>query len=165
MWLEAKLLLTIIANIMIAIVLTQIILLNMLLGTLLLFAIGLIIMGDMIIGYQIKHNHLDVLMDPNRPDQETCILCDFSGHIDFIRTIKGPLGKREFIKYKKEASIINNGDYPIRLINGNHGFIGHENYDQNVNLNKAEALDQLEGDDIKEIVNNLELVENKVDKL
>ena len=162
MWLEAKLLLSIIAFVFIAIVLGNIILLNFMLGFLLLMGIGLMVMGDMLIGYQIKHNHVDILIDPCPPDQEVCVLFDFSGNLDFIRAKKGPLGVRQFVKYKKEASIINNGDYQVRCINGNRGFVGHESYDKNVNLYKAEALDKLEGDNIEEIMDNLPM-ENRVE--
>lgn len=165
MWLEAKILLSIISMIFLAIVISQILFLNMLLGMLLFFTFGLIIMGDILIGYQIKHNHVDVLIDPLPAHQELCVLFDFSGNLDFIRTTKAPEGKREFVKYRKEASIINNGDYQIKTINGNRGFVGHESYDQSVNLYKAEALDKLPGDDIKEIVNNIDLVDAKVDQL
>lgn len=157
MWIEVKIMLSIIAMIFIAIVLSQILFLNMLYGFLLFVSIGMIVFGDILIGYQIKHNHLDVLMDPCPAGQEICILFDFSGNLDFQKVKKGPLGVRQFVKYKKEASIINNGDYQVRCINGNHGFIGHESYDKNVNLYKAEALDKLPGDNMEEIIDQLPL--------
>ena len=120
--------------------------------------------GDVIIGYQIKHNHLDVIIDPCPQNHEICVLFDFGGNIDFILTRKAPLGTRQFVKYKKEATIINDGKYQVRFTNGNHGFIGHESYDKNVDLYKAEALDKLEGDDIQEIVDNLETKTIKPDE-
>ena len=144
-----------IAVIFIAIVLSQIILLNMLLCFLLIVGIGLVFFSDIIIGYQISRNHLNVLMDPMPPGYELCVLFDFSGNLDFLKVKKGPLGTREFVKYKTEANIVNKGDYQIRCINGNHGFVGHEDYGENVNLLKVEALDKLPGDDIKEIVYNI----------
>ena len=157
---EAKTLLSAIGIIFIAIVLSQIILYDMLLGFLLVMSIGLVVFSDILIGYQINRNHVNVLMDPMPSGYELCVLFDFGGNIDFLKVKKGPLGTREFVKYKKEANIINNGDYQIRCINGNHGFIGHEDYSQNVNLFKAEALDKLPGDDIKEIVDKLPMVKN-----
>ena len=160
MWMEAKTLLSAIGIIFIAIVLSQIILYDMLLGFLLVMSIGLVVFSDILIGYQINRNHVNVLMDPMPSGYELCVLFDFGGNIDFLKVKKGPLGTREFVKYKKEANIINNGDYQIRCINGNHGFIGHEDYGQNVNLFKAEALDKLPGDDIKEIVDKLPMVKN-----
>ena len=77
--------------------------------------------------------------------------------IDFVVTRKRPLGKREFVYYSNlqrtmsEASVINDGSYPVRTINGNPGFVAHESYDMNVDLYKAKALEKCEGDDIKEI--------------
>lgn len=155
MWLEAKVLINGIGVIFIAIVMSQILFFNMLLGFLLIMSIGLVVFSDIIIGYAITHNHVNLLIDPMKPGHELCVLLDFSGNLDFIAARKGPLGTREFVKYRKEANVINDGTYQIRCINGNHGFIGHENYDRNVNLLKAEALDKLEGDDIKEIVEKL----------
>ena len=165
MWLEVKIMISIIAMVFIAIVLSQILFLNMLFGFLLFAAIAMIVFGDIIIGYQIKHNHLDVLIDPCPASQEICVLFDFGGHIDFIKTIKGPLGSRQFMRYKKEATIINDGKYQVRFINGNHGFVGHESYDKNVDLYKTEALDKLKGDNIEEIVDNLPMkkIANKED--
>lgn len=162
MWLEINALLGAVSIIFISIVLSQIILLNMMFGFLLIVGIFLIVFSNIIIGYQITRNHLNVLIDPVPPNHEVCVLFDFSGNIDFLVAKKAPLGKREFIKYKEEASVINNGDYQIRFINGNHGFIGHENYGQNVNLYKTEALGKMKGDDIKEIVDNLPLVHRDI---
>jgi len=155
MWLEAKILLSIVAMIFIAIVLSQLLFLNILYAFLLFAAIGLIVFSDMLIGYQIKHNHVDVLIDPCPAGSEICVLFDFSGNMDFLRTKKGPLGTRQFVRYKKEATIINDGKYQLRTINGNHGFVGHESYDKNVDLFKTEALDKLEGDNMEEIIDNL----------
>ena len=160
MWLEAKIVISIFVVACIAIVMTSFMLIPeyFLLTFLCIVAIGLTIFGDLLIGYQIKHNHVDVLMDPIPSNQEVCALFDFSGNLDFVRCKKGPLGVREFVKYKKEASIINTGDYQIKCINGNHGFIGHESYDKNVNMYKAEALDKLKGDTMDEIMDNLPVV-------
>ena len=155
MYLEMKMIFSSMACIMIAIVMILVIGSNTLLGFLLLMAIGLVIMGDMLIGIKITKNHLQPLLDPMKANEEICILFDFGGNVDFVKTIKGPLGTRQFVKYKKEASIINSGNYQIHLINGNHGFVGHESYDCNIDLKKAEALDKLKGDDIKEIYKDI----------
>lgn len=161
MWLEAKILLSIVAMVFIAVVLSQVLVFNMLFAFLLIVAIALIIFGDVLIGYQIKHNHLDVVMDPCPAGWELCVLFDFGGNIDFIRTKKGALGTRQFVRYKKEATIINDGRYQVRFINGNHGFVGHESYDKNVDLHKTEALDKLDGDNMEEIIDKLPLEEIK----
>lgn len=157
MWLEAKIMLSVISMIFTAVVLAAVLSSNILLGFLLFVVIGLIVFGDILIGYQIKHNHLDILMDPCPSNHEICVLFDFAGNIDFVKTKKAPLGTRQFMRYNKEATVINDGCYQVRFINGNHGFVGHESYDKNVDLYKAEALDKLPGDSINEIVDNLPL--------
>jgi hypothetical protein len=159
MWLELKILLSIFAMVFIAVILSQVLFFNAVFAFILIAAIVMIFMGDVLIGYQIKHNHLDVLMDACPPGEEICVLFDFSGNIDFLRTRKGPLGTRQFVRYKKETTIINDGKYQVRFINGNHGFVGHESYDKNVSLYTAEALDKCKGDTLEEIVDNLPLVD------
>lgn len=156
MWLELKIGIDIIAWILIAVVVSQILFLNVILSFLLLAGFFLTVFSDFLIGWIIKSSKVDILMDSNPSGYETCILCDFSGNVDFVQVKKGPQSKREFTKYGKEASIINRGRYPIRLPNGNFGFIGHEDLDLDVDLDECEALDKLPGDDIKEIVENLE---------
>jgi len=101
MWLELKILLSIFAMVFIAVVLSQVLVFNAVFAFILIAAIVMIFMGDVLIGYQIKHNHLDVLMDACPPGEEICVLFDFSGNIDFLRTRKGPLGTRQFVRYKK----------------------------------------------------------------
>jgi hypothetical protein len=156
MWLEVKILLSVVAMVFIAIVLSQLFFfVDITFSFLLLMSIGMIVVGDMMIGSRIKYNHLDVLMDPCPANQEICVLFDFSGNIDFIKTTKGPLGTRQFVRYRKEATIINDGRYQVRFINGNHGFVGHESYDKNVDLYKTEALDKLPGDSLEEIIDKL----------
>jgi len=151
MWLEAKAVFTLIAAVLMCAVMIWEMLVSPLIAILLMMALTFIILGDIMIGIKITNNHLQPLMDPNKPNEETCVYFDFAGNLDFIKTIKGSENTRKFVKYKQNATIINNGDYPIRTINGNRGFIGHENYDNNVNLEEAEALDKTDGEDIKEI--------------
>lgn len=155
MWLEIKTVLTIVSFVFIGIVISQLLFLNILLSFLLFMAMGIYFFGDMVIGYQISRNHLNVLIDPTRPGEEVCVLYDFGGHIDFVKTVKDALGKRNFRRYKKDAAIINTGSYPLRFINGNPGFVGHESYDKNVDLYEAEALDKQEEDDVKEMFNRI----------
>jgi len=161
MYLEMKALFSLIAMVFIGIVISQIILTNILLGFLLIVSIGMIFMGDLIIGHQITRNHLKPLIDPVPAGKELCILFTIGGMVDFVVTRKKPLGKREFIYYNyenramSEASVINDGSYPIRTINGNTGFVAHESYDMNVDLFQAKALEKCKGDDIKEIYNNI----------
>lgn len=157
-----------IAMIFIAIVLSQIIFLNMLLGFLLFASIALIVLGDMVISYQIKHNHLDKIMDPPPTNKELAILNTITGMIDFIWTTKKPQGKREFMYHGEEASFINNGDYPIHMINGTHGCIIHESHDENLNLFEAKAAEKIvqeyHTDDIKEVYIKTKKIEEMIDE-
>jgi len=155
MWLEAKSLLTVISVFFIGIVLVQIMFLNFLFAFLLLIGIFMMVFGDILIGWMITKNHLQPLMDPMKPNEELCILFDLSGNVDFVRTRKGPYGKREFVRYNRNASVVNSGSYQIKTLNGNRGFVGHESYDSNVNLKDVKALTKLPGEDIKEIYHSL----------
>jgi len=165
MWLEVKLVISIISWVFIAIVLSQIILLNFLLGFLLIVAIGLAVLSDMLIGYQIKHNHADKLIDPCPANKELGIMFTLTGLIDFLWVKKAPHGKREFVYNGQEASYINNGDYPIHSINGNYGSIVHESYDENLNMFEVKAAEKIaeehQSDDIKEIYERIKQLESK----
>lgn len=155
MWLEVQALLSSIAIIMISIVLFPILFENVLFGFFLIIAIGLVIFSNIIIGYQITRNRLKWLIDPLGTDEELCILFDHSGNVDFVRTKKGPCDTRQFTRYGKPATIVNTGSYQIRTHNGNKGFVGHEDYEMNVNPIECEALDKCYGDNTVEIYNNL----------
>lgn len=165
MWLEVKLVISIVGIIFISIVLSQIILLNFMLGFLLIMAIGLILLSDILISYQIKHNHVDKLIDPCPSSYELTVLHTLTGLIDFIWAKKGPQGKREFVYNNQEASYTNNGDYPIHTINGNFGSVTHESHDENVNLYDAKfaekICDEFDVDDIKDLYHKVKYLENK----
>lgn len=165
MWLEVKIVFSVISMVFIAIVLSQIILLNFLLAFLLIASIGLIILGDMIIGYQIKHNHVDKLIDPCPAGRELGIVFTITGLLDFIWANKKPQGKREFVYHGEEAAYINNGDYPIHTINGNHGSLVHESHDENMNLFEAKAAERIVEDydtkNIKEVYTKAKLMEGR----
>jgi hypothetical protein len=155
MWVEVKIFFSIIGNVFIAIVLSQIILFNMVLGMLLFMAMGIYVMGDMLICYQIKHNHVDKLIDPCPQGKELGVMFTLTGLLDFIWATKKPHGKREFVYHGEEASYINNGNYPIHTMNGNYGAIAHESHDENISLFEAKAAERISEDfntkDIKEV--------------
>jgi len=146
MWLEVKIVIGGIGVIFIAIVLSQIILLNMLLSFFLIVAIGLYILSDIIIGYQIKHNKVDKLIDPVPANKELAVIFTLTGLLDFEWAKKAPHGKREMMYRKHEASYINHGDYPIHTINGNYGAIVHESHDENINMIEAHAATKIAED-------------------
>ena len=155
MFLEIKSLLTGVSILMVCFVMISIIFINMLLGFVLLMSIGVMFMGDMLNGYLITKNHLKWLIDPVGPNHELCVLFDHSGNMDFVRTRKQAFDTRTFSRYHKQATIINDGSYQVRTHNGNKGFVGHEDFDRNVNLLECEALDKLPGDTIKDIYEGL----------
>jgi hypothetical protein len=168
MWLEIKIMFSITAMVFMGIVISQILLFNLMLGFLLFASIMLVAMGDMFIGYKIKHNHLDKIMDPPPTTKELAVLHTITGMIDFIWATKKPHGKREFMYHGEEASYINNGDYPIHMISGTHGCIIHESHDENINLFEAKAAEKIveeyRTDDIKEVYVKTKKIEELIDE-
>ena len=165
MFLEIKMLLSSIGIIAIAFVLSQIILVNMLLGFLLIVGIGMIVFGDMLIGYLITRNRLQPQLDPTPPRKETCILFTLAGGFDVINTVKGPHGKREFKYNGKEASVINRGDYQVRLPNGNSAFVAHESLDENIDMFEAKYAEKMEKDVKTDDVREWYAIAKEVDNL
>lgn len=149
MWMEAKAVFSGIAIIMIGIVCSQIILFNMLLGFLCIVSVGLFIFSDILIG--IKISDFSALYDPTPRGWELMELQLLDGKTKFINTKKGPHGKRSFRIHNEDATVINDGKASFTLSNGNHGFRAHENFDMNVDPFRAKALQQMPGDNIKEM--------------
>lgn len=158
MWLEVKAIFTVIGLVFMGIVLAvELATGATLFAFFLIMSMGIIVLGDIILMAKITNYHLIPLLDPTPQGKELCILHTIGGGVDFVNTTKGPFGKREFLYHNKEdgrkheASIINRGHYPIRTLNGNHGFVGHESYDLDVDLYETAMLQDIEGDDIKDI--------------
>jgi len=159
MILELKGMFTILGLAMLSIVIGLIMTANFFLSFLLMMGLIFFIIGDIFLYVKIINTQANRWMEPNKPDQEKCILFDMAHNVTLQRVTKKEEGKREFVRYNKEASIINRGRYPIRFPNGDRGFVGHESYDLDVDLVETEALDQLPGDDIKEIYHKVLLGE------
>lgn len=155
MWLEAKIVFSIIAMVFIAIVTSQIMFFNMVFGMLLFMSIGMIFIGDILIGSKIKHSHIDKIMDSPPAGKEFAVMITINGLIDFIWADKKPYGKREFMYHGQEASFFNKGDSQVHTLNGNYGCLIHENHDENINPNEAKVADDIvkefKTDDIKDI--------------
>lgn len=151
MILEMKGFFTIISVSMTAIVIGLTINQAFLLSFILIMGLMFSIIGEAFLYVKMFNTQANRWLESNKPDQEKCILFDMSHNVTLQRVTKKEEGKREFVRYNKEASIINRGRYPIRFPNGDRGFVGHESYDLDVDLAEAEALDQLPGEDIKEI--------------
>ena len=151
MYLEVKALLSSVAIIFIAIVLANIIIYDFFFAFLLLAAVVMVLLGDMVIGYKITTSEAKAIMDPTPKGKELMELQQIDGRVRFINTTKGAHGKRSFRINGEDASVINDGKASFRLPSGNHGFRAHESFDMNVDPKRAKALQQMEGDNIKEI--------------
>jgi len=149
MWLEVKVICTIIAMVMIAIVISQIFYASMFLVFILFVAIGVMVFGDMIIGFKISD--YKALFDPTPRGKELMELQLLDGHLLYMNTTKGAYGKRSFRVNKEDGSVINDGDAGFILPNGNHGFRAHERFDRNIDPARAKALQNMPGDNVKEI--------------
>lgn len=154
MFLEIKAMFIVMGLIMISIVIGLVINANFLLAFFLIMGVIFYLLGDLILFAKLITTQANRWLEPNKPDQEKCLLFDLAHNVTVQRVNKKEEGKREFVRYGKEASIINRGKYPIRFPNGDRGFVGHESYDLDVDLYETEALDKLRGDDIKEIYSN-----------
>jgi len=151
MILEMKGMFIVISMMMSGIVIGLLINTDFLLAFFLIMGMMFSIIGDVFLYVKLVNTQANRWMESNKPDQEKCILFDLAHNVTVQRVTKKEEGKREFVRYGREASIINRGRYPIRFPNGDRGFVGHESYDLDVDLVETEALDQLPGDDIKEI--------------
>lgn len=151
MYLEVKALLSSVAIIFIAIVLANIIIYDFFFAFLLLAAVAMVLLGDMIIGYKITVSDAKPVMDPTPKSKELMELQQIDGRVRFINTTKEAHGKRSFRINGQDASVINDGTASFRLASGNHGFRAHECSDMNIDPKRAKALQQMKGDNIKEI--------------
>jgi len=149
MWMEAKCVFSGIAVLMAAIVCSQIILFNMLLGFLCIVTMGLIIFSDILIGMKISD--FKPLYDPTPRGWELMELQLIDGKTKFINTKKGAHGKRSFRIHSEDATVINDGNANFTLSNGNRGFRAHENFDRNIDPLRAKALEEMDGENVKEI--------------
>lgn len=158
MWIEAKATLTVIGVIMI--MLGMFIMLFFIPGTelimlLLFMGVGVIIFGDILILSKTSKWWVKPWFEPCNSSQEIGIVCSIAGGVAAIFTTKRPHGKREFVFHKQEASVINNGDYPLHTPNGNAAFLCHEDHDENINMAEVAYTEELEKtmgtDDIKSV--------------
>jgi len=163
MWLEIKALISALSIIFIAIVIGFLLYVEggMMLIFILFLAMILSVISDMLIGYVIVKNDLKPQMDTTPTGKEAMGLITLTHRFRIINTTKGPEGKREFRFNKQNASVINKGDYQLRLKNGNSFFLAHESYDENINLADAKYAEKLEKDfkttDLKEIHSRIKI--------
>ena len=105
--------------------------------------------------YKVWVNDAHLWIEPQIPGHELVLLKTIGGLMDLVDTVIGPFGTRFGVYHKKDICIINDGTSQFHTRSGSLGFVGHENYDKNINLLEAEALSRLPGEDIKEIRKNL----------
>lgn len=155
MWMEAKALITTFSFIFLGVVISQLIFLNLFMTFMLIISMFLFLFGDILLGYLITKNDLKPQIDPTPYGKEPCVFVDNTSKLHIFNTTKGPEGQRKFVFNKHEATIINKGNYQVRLKNGNSAFIGHESCDENLNFAEAkyaEAISkEFESDDLKDI--------------
>ena len=153
MWLEVKATITVIAIFIISLALS--ITGNIIVSIITIMGIVTMLFGDMLIGWKIVSTDAINVLDPNGPNERIVDLHLIGGGRRILKGKKGARGKIEFVFHKKEASVIDNGDYPIHFPNGNQGVIAHEKYDKNVNLYEVQFLNEaskdLEANDVKEM--------------
>lgn len=155
MFIEIKAVLTVVSFVFIGIVISQIVYYDLLLTFLLFMGMGLYFFGDMLIGYVITRNDLKPQMDPTPRRMETCLFISLTKRLYVFDTVKGPEGQRKFRFNGQDASVINHGDYQIRLPNGNSAFLAHESCEENLNLAEVKYAEitskEFGTDDLKEI--------------
>lgn len=171
MWLEVKAIFTLISCVFLALVLGQIFLISLETGADLSFLMFLIfvgiflyIFGDIILGWQVTRTHAKYVMDKPPPGKVVIPLITLTGLLDFVWADKRPYGKREFVFNKQEASLIDRGDYPIHMLNGGHGCIGHESCDENINMFEVKYAEQIaKGTKTENLKEAYHIIKNKED--
>jgi len=157
MWLEVKATITVVSIFIIAVALAFTG--NLIIIIFAFMGIGTMIFGDVLIGWKLISTDAINILDPNGPDERTVDLHLKGGGRRIIKGKKSALGKIEFVYVGKEASIMDDGKYPIRFPNGNSGVIAHESYDKNVNMIEVSFIEKakkdLKVDNIKEMRNKI----------
>jgi hypothetical protein len=108
-------------------------------GMLLFIGMGIFLMaiGYILPCYQISRYNLNIFMDKLEQG--------FEGWLRFTKNRKfapqiiktGPLGQEKGVVSGYKADIINRGDFPVTLLNGNHAVIKYDLMSHNVNLNEV----------------------------
>lgn len=100
----------------------------------------LILMAFIWINGVISSNGLGVLINRINPDKhEVWVRISKSKHLSFQKVKKDVYGRTKGIMQNKKADVIDKGDFPIRLKNGNPAIIAYDLMSHNVNLNEAVA--------------------------
>jgi len=96
------------------------------------------------INYYVSKNNLKPLIDRINPEtEEVWVRITKSKLLTFQVVKKGVYGQTKGMAQGKKSDVIDHGDFPIRLINGNSAILTYDEMGRNVNLDHAVAWKQL----------------------
>lgn len=110
---------------------------------LMIFGIIFTLFALLWINYIISYNHLQVFINRIKPNQQVWLRFTSDGMFIPQLVKKGPYGQTKGVMYKQKADVIDKGDFPIRLINGNSGLIVYDRISHNINLKHAASWKKL----------------------
>lgn len=98
-----------------------------------------IFMGWGWINYVVSHFRLSPLIDKAAPD-ETVWLRYTKDRIFIPQFVpKGPYGQTKGVNYRVKADVVDDGDFPVKTLNGNPALIVYDMMNTGANLNKSVA--------------------------
>ena len=111
---------------------------------LVIFSLIFTLFGIVWINYLISYNDLGPAINRINPSKEI-VWGDISKSNLFSFTIakKGPYGQTKGLRHGQKADVIDKGDFPLRLKNGNPMILTHEMMSHNVNPKEAIGWKQL----------------------
>lgn len=96
------------------------------------------------INYLISYNRLQPLINRIRPENEIVwVRITKDKLLTFHVAKKGVYGQTKGVMHRKKADVIDKGDYPISLINGNRAIFVSDRSSHNINVDNAVAWKQL----------------------
>ena len=94
--------------------------------------------------YIVAKNQLRPAIDRCKPDETTWLRITKDRIIAPQFVTKGPYGQSKGVTYKQKADIIDDGNFPVRWLNGNPGVIMYDLMNTNADLNKSVARKQMQ---------------------
>ena len=116
---------------------------NFLVQIFLIFGIIFTLFALIYVNYLISYNHLQVFINRIKPNEQVWLRFTSDGMFIPQLVKKGPYGQTKGVMYKQKADVIDKGDFPIRLINGNSGLIVYDRISHNINLKHASSWKKL----------------------
>ena len=94
--------------------------------------------------YLISYNRLGSLINRISPTNEVVwVRITKDKQLVFQVSKKGVYGQTKSVTYGKKSDVIDKGDFPIRLLNGNNAILTYDKLSHNVNADEAVAWKQL----------------------